>query len=151
MDPPKEDEMSITATGLETLEKTVQKTQEWLKEIETEMEWRDRHFALQSLRAVLHALRDRLPIREAIDLGDQLPILVRGLYYESWDTSIVPVKDKKVEDFLAHIPPYFPKDSDLDPERVTRAVFQILKRHVSEGEIGHVLSNFPRALRGLWG
>ncbi|MDB5047614.1 MAG: hypothetical protein JWO30_685, partial [Fibrobacteres bacterium] len=26
MDPPKEDEMSITATGLETLEKTVQKT-----------------------------------------------------------------------------------------------------------------------------
>jgi uncharacterized protein (DUF2267 family) len=63
----------------------------------------------------------------------------------------VPVKDKKPEDFLAHIPPYFPQDSELDPERITRAVFQILKRHVSEGEINHVLANFPRALRGLWG
>jgi uncharacterized protein (DUF2267 family) len=149
--PDKEVDMQSTATGLDTLEKTIQKTNEWLKEIETEMEWRDRHFALQSLRAVLHALRDRLPIREAIDLGDQLPIFIRGLFYENWDTSIVPVKDRRVEDFLAHIPPYFPKDSQLDPERITRAVFQVLRKRISEGEIHHVLSNFPRALRELWG
>jgi uncharacterized protein (DUF2267 family) len=150
MDPDLEGDMSTTATGLETLEKTIQKTNEWIKDIEEEMEWRDRHFALQSLRGVLHALRDRLPIKEAVDLGDQLPIFIRGLYYENWDTSIVPIKDKKIEDFVGHISAYFPKDSDLDPERITRAIFRVLKKRISEGEIHHVLSNFPRTLRPLW-
>ncbi|MDB5104423.1 MAG: hypothetical protein JWP91_2112 [Fibrobacteres bacterium] len=143
--------MSTTETGIETIDKTLQKTNEWLKEIEAEMEWNDRHFAFQSLRAVLHALRDRLPVKEAVDLGDQLPILIRGLYYENWNLSIVPVKDRKLEDFLAHIPAYFPPDSLLDPERVVRTVFQVLRNRVSEGEIRHVIANFPRALRDLWG
>lgn len=150
MDRGKEGGMSVTPNGLETVEKTIQKTHEWLKDIEEEMEWRDRRFALQSLRAVMHALRDRLPIREAVDLGDQLPIFIRGLYYENWDTSKVPVKDRRVEDFVGHVPAYFPADSDPDPERITRAVFRVLKRRVSEGEINHVLSNFPRSLRHLW-
>jgi len=36
------------------------------------------------LGAVLHALRDRLQIGLAVHLGAQLPLLVRGLYYDQW-------------------------------------------------------------------
>jgi uncharacterized protein (DUF2267 family) len=32
---------------------------------------------------VLHALRDRLTVEEASDLAAQLPMLIRGLYYET--------------------------------------------------------------------
>jgi len=42
----------------------------------------DRHHADVALSAVLHALRDRLTVSEAAQLGAQLPMLVRGFYYE---------------------------------------------------------------------
>jgi uncharacterized protein (DUF2267 family) len=33
---------------------------------------------------MLHALRDRLPPEIAVHLSAQLPMLVRGIYYEGW-------------------------------------------------------------------
>lgn len=139
-----------TATGLEAIEKTIHKTNEWLKQIDEELDTDDRHFALQSLRAVLHTLRDRLPIKEAADLGSQLPLLVRGLYYENFSPHATPVKDRKLEDFLAHIEKQFPSMTDIDPERIARVVFSVIKRHVTEGEIKDVMSNMPHSIKPLW-
>ncbi len=146
----KEEGMSTTETGLDVIEKTVQKTYEWLKEIEEELETDNRHFAFQSLRAVLHVLRDRLPLQEASNLANQLPLLVRGVYFETWNPSLLPIKDRKLEEFLARIPIYFPKEDILDPERLVRGVFNVLKKHVSKGEIDDIRANFPTALKKLW-
>ena len=73
----------MSSTGLEVFDETLHKTNMWLKEIAQELSV-DRHGAYQVLRAVLHNLRDRLTINEAADLGDQLPMLIRGIYCEAW-------------------------------------------------------------------
>ena len=58
--------MHGTEHGLET---TVQKTHEWLHDIMDAIGADDAHLAYGALRAVLHALRDRLTVDEAVQLG----------------------------------------------------------------------------------
>jgi uncharacterized protein (DUF2267 family) len=55
-----------------SIAQTVQKTQEWLKELIENGDLADMQESLAVLRAVLHHLRDRLTLEEAVDLGAQL-------------------------------------------------------------------------------
>ena len=48
------------------------------------MDWDDKHRAYRLLRATLHALRDRLTAHEAVQFGAQLPMFIRGFYYDGW-------------------------------------------------------------------
>lgn len=80
-------EVARQRTGVSALDTTIQKTNIWLKEVMDELESDDRHRAYLALRSVLHSLRDRLTVEEATDLGAQLPILVRGFYYDAWNPS----------------------------------------------------------------
>ncbi len=68
----------MSANGLEVFDKTIQTTNIWLNEI-MEQIGPDRHVAWKVLSAVLHKLRDRLPIDLSAHLGSQLPLLVRGI------------------------------------------------------------------------
>jgi uncharacterized protein (DUF2267 family) len=74
-----------TMTGLEVFNTTVHKTYIWLNDIMQELAWEDRYKAYLGLRTTLHALRDRLTVEEAAQLAAQLPMLIRGLYYEGWE------------------------------------------------------------------
>jgi uncharacterized protein (DUF2267 family) len=142
--------MSNTATMVDALEKTVHKTNEWLKDVEMELDRDDRHFAYQTLRAVLHVLRDRLPVQEAANFGSQLPTLIRGIYYEGWNPARMPNKDRKMEEFTNRILEYFPNGEVLDPEFLIRSVFKVIKKRISAGEIMDIWSNFPDELLPLW-
>ena len=95
-------------------------------------------------------LRDRLTVEEAVDLGAQLPMLIRGFYYEGWKPSDKPLKEQHKEEFLAHIQHAFRNDERMDPERITRGVFRVLARHVSAGEITDIKHILPAELRELW-
>jgi hypothetical protein len=44
----------------------------------------DRHLALRAMRGAVHALRDRLSVDQNAHLSAQLPMLVRGIYFEGW-------------------------------------------------------------------
>ncbi len=110
---------------------TLQTTNVWLQEILDRTGWIDRHRAYHALRTVLHALRDRLTVDGAAALAAQLPLLVRGIYYEGWHPADKPVKERKKEEFLAHVAQAF-SDDPVDPEAVTRAVFGVRTRHVSK-------------------
>ena len=112
-----------------------------------ELGWDDKHRAYQALRASLHALRDRLTIEEVAELGAQLPMLVRGLYFEGWTPSGKPVKERHKEDFLSHIGDQFKSESDVDAEKVARGVFKVVSQRVSEGEIEDVKLILPQELR----
>jgi len=144
----------MAATGLAVFDTTLQKTHAWLGEVMQELGTDDRHKAYLALRAVLHALRDRLTVEEVAQLGAQLPMLIRGFYYEGWDPTGKPLKERHKEEFLRHIYRYFKTtrygEPDVDPEQVARAVFRVLARRVSEGEIEDVVRILPRELRELW-
>jgi len=137
-------------TGLDTFDTTVQKTNLWLKEIMEEEGWDDRHRAYLALRSVLHTLRDRLVVEEATHLGAQLPMLVRGLYYEGWSPAGKPVKERTKEEFLAHISEAFQNDPDVNSEEVLRVVLNILAKRISEGEIEDIRNSLPKEILELW-
>jgi len=140
----------MSATGLDVFDATLHKTNTWLNELMEELASPDRHGAYVALRATLHALRDRLPVEEAAQLGAQLPMLVRGFYYEGWVPTRKPLKIRRKEEFLDRITQELRRNDPIDPESVACAVFTVLARRVTEGEIEDVKHVLPAALRSLW-
>lgn len=126
------------------------KSQQWLAEIADELGWTDTQHAYVALRATLHALRDRLTVDEAADLAAQLPLVIRGIYFEGWNPSSTPVRIRDLDTFLLPIRRALIWDFVPDPERVARAVFVVLSRHVSCGEVEDVLGSLPAEIRGLF-
>src|SRR5439155_6166332 len=114
----------MSFTGLDVFDRTVHRTNRWLQELTGLLDGGSRHDAYVALRATLHALRDRLPIEETAELAAQLPMLVRGFYYEGWDPTGKPVRERSPEGFLAGVAVELPIDAD--PEPVARAVFALL-------------------------
>jgi uncharacterized protein (DUF2267 family) len=139
----------VSSTGLEVFDETLHKTNTWLRDIGQELSV-DRHGAYQVLRAALHCLRDRLTIHEAADLGDQLPMLVRGIYYEAWHPAGKPNKIRSRDEFLAGITTRIAMKQSIDAEKAARAVFRTLENHISLGEIRDVISVLPEKIRTLW-
>lgn len=139
----------MSMTGLDVFDATVHKTNAWLTDIMEQLETADRHEAYHALRVVLHALRDRLTAEEAVHLAAQLPMLVRGFYYEGWRPAGKPLKTHR-EEFLAAIQAGSRTTDANEAERLARAVFQVVAAHITEGEIRDIKGILPKDIRSLW-
>jgi uncharacterized protein (DUF2267 family) len=142
--------MTSSATSLELFEGTLQKTDMWLSHLMRLLPTDDRHVAYHALRATLHALRDRLTVEEVAQLGAQLPMLIRGFYYEGWDPTSKPLKIRHREQFLERITSALAYGDEREPEEVVRAVFILLVQRISDGEIEDVKQVLPADIRDLW-
>ena len=141
----------MSVTGLAVFDATVHTTNAWLKRLMQIEGWQDRREAYRALRATLHALRDRLTVEEAAELSAQLPMLVRGFYFEGWDPTGKPLKVRDRKEFLGMIADDFVRAREsVHPEPVARAVFTLLAMRVSDGEIEDVIHLLPADLRELW-
>src|SRR5262245_31650581 len=122
-------------TGFSLFNTTVQKTSKILKEIEQANGWskQQRNMSYAALRAVLHALRDRLTVQEAAHFAAQLPMLVRGVYYHSWDPSVGRVKMHR-EECLQRVQQECPFEAVGGVERLVQTALHALQRYVAEGE-----------------
>lgn len=136
-------------TAVTTLDHTIQETNVWLKGVEEELELDSRQQAFNALRAMLHTLRDRLPPEVAIKLGAELPILVRGIYYEGWHAAETPTRERHVEDFAEQILSELPREFSVDGLSVARGVFEILWEKLDPGEFEKVLNHLPVELRAM--
>jgi uncharacterized protein (DUF2267 family) len=139
----------MTMTGLDVFDRSIHKANDWLKDIMYELGTEDRHRAYLALRATLHALRDRLSVPEAVQLGAQLPLIIRGFYYDGWTPSGKPLKERHKEAFLTHIQEAFGRDK-VEAETMVRAVFKMLQFRVSQGEIQDIKGVMPKELLELW-
>lgn len=139
----------MSATGVASLDHTVQETNVWLKGVQQELNLETRQEAYNALRAVFHALRDRLPPEVAIKLAAQLPLLLRGIYYEGWHVAGSPTRERRLEDFVDHVCAKLPKQFPAAPLNVTRGVFEILWEHLDPGEFEKVMEHLPVAIREL--
>ena len=101
-------------------------------------------------RAVLHALRDRLPLDLAAHLGAQLPLIVRGIYYDAWHPLPETSRERYREDFLAHVAVGLHGIRPLDSEQVTQAVLGTVGRHVADGQVEKIRQALPGEIRALW-
>ncbi|HEY8453801.1 MAG: DUF2267 domain-containing protein [Micromonosporaceae bacterium] len=138
-------------SGYASFSTTVEKTNRILKEIEQAYGWpkERRHQSYAALRSVLHAVRDRLNVNEAAQLGAQLPMLVRGIYYDGWDPDRVPEKLGR-EGFLQRVRQEFPYDVKGGVEPLVQTVLRTLRSYVTEGEWEDVRSSVPGDVRALF-
>ena len=128
---------------------TVQKTYEWLSDLEEELQTNDRQIAYHAFRAVFHALRDRLPVVEVADLAAELPTLLRGVYYEGWMPANKPDK-LNLEEFLERIEKNYGAPVPADPVRLLEAVLIVLEMHIAPGQMGHIYGALPREIQNMW-
>lgn len=109
----------------------------------------DPHTAYQALRSVLHTLRDRLPAPEVAHLGAQLPILVRGIFYEGWNPSAAPMRLNR-EEFLGRIADGISSSRILDPRTVAEDVFTVMNHFLGAGELTKIAGILPPEIRTLF-
>ena len=123
--------------------------QQWVNELAEDLKWNEQK-AYRLLRSVLHTLRDWLSPQEMADLSAQLPVLIRGLYFEGWKPMATPAFDRKKRDFVIRVRANMAGDSDVDIDASISAVFKLLDRHISHGEIVQVRNSMKKSLRELW-
>jgi len=138
----------MSEQGLETIESSTQKTQQWIAGI-AEAACLEKGDAYKALRAVLQTMRDRLPLDDAAHFAAQLPMFLRGLFYEGWQPSRVPVKMSR-EEFLTAVQEKVVTNRFIDPLQVTQKVFAVIMSHVGLSEMGKIRNCFPKEMDELW-
>lgn len=117
----------------------------------------NKKLATRLLRATLHTLRDRLTIQESFQLMAQLPMILKAVYVEGWKYQEKPNRIKHIGQFIREVihedQPVGHHDitTAKDGENAVRAIFKVLRNHISEGEIQDIINSIPTDLRDLWG
>ncbi len=129
------------------IDASTQKTNLMLQDIEEAFGWPrgQRNQSYCALRTMLHLLRDRLPVQESVEFAAQLPLVIRGIYFDGWQPTDVPVKLNR-DDFLLEFRRQFTYDLQGDAEHLVQVVLDVLHRHVSSGQWGDVKDNMPKDL-----
>ncbi len=136
--------------------KYVHDGEHFVREIAIEMNapW-DMVKAFRIMRAVLHTLRNRLPLTSSLQLIAQFPMLIKAVYVDGWKSGDEAKTLRHLGDFLeavreqggAGLSPDLVNDYEVT--QAVHAVFAVLKKHVSEGEINDILATLPKELRPL--
>lgn len=136
---------------LSVFDKTVQETYSLLKLINQNARWgEDNHKALAGLRSVLQVLRDCLPLANSANFSAQLPILVRGLYFENWNYHDQPLRTRHQAEFLALIQQKLPMAPEIDAEIACKAVVQALQAIIDKDVIDNWLSGLTNEIKQIW-
>ena len=140
----------MSATGLQVFDRTLQITNIWLNEISEQIGC-DRKLAWAALGAVLRVLRDRLPVNVSAHLAAELPILVRGAFFDHYQPGRQPTSLRNSEQFLEEVEQQLAGQRPVEVAEVSRAVFGVLSRHISPGEVEKLRHSLPADVRRrLW-
>lgn len=139
----------MSSSAIPVFDKTAQTTHLWLNEIGEEIGLDDQQ-SWRVTAAVLRAIRDRLPVELAAHLGSQLPLLVRGAYYDQFRPSAMPRRGRSLDEFLLLIAEELKSGRPIDTKDAARAVFNVLSRHLTAGQIGKVREALPEEVRAIW-
>ena len=137
----------MSRTGVDSLDRSIDKTNAWLADVATNFGTEDRRLAYRVTRSWLHTLRDRLPVPIAAHIAAQLPELLRGVFYEGWNPSKVPIKYGK-DEYIAR----FAKDAQIhhtEVQRAGRLVTSAFGKHLSPGAMNEALGVLPADIRNL--
>ena len=136
-------------TGLDVFDSTVQQTNLWLKDLMARIPATDRHYAYQLLRATLHAFRDRIGPENAVHFGAQLPMLIRGFYYEGWQLGKPQTKTRHFDDFLNAVEEEAGRNLGPGTGNKVKAVFAVIADRIDAHEIEKLRKVLPTELKTL--
>lgn len=135
--------------NVQSWDSTIQKSTEWLKDVKSRLGWEDDQRVYLATKATLTALRDRLPPQEAAHFGAQLPMLLRGAYYDGYNPAWKPMKIRKPEEFYELVQRNA-ASADIPAEQATKAVLGMVIDRTTPGEMEDILSTFPKSLTAIW-
>jgi uncharacterized protein (DUF2267 family) len=138
----------MSRTGIDSLDRSIDKTNIWLADVATSFGTEDRRLAYRVTRSWLHTLRDRLPVTVAAHVAAQLPELLRGVFYDGWNPSKVPIKYDRDECISR-----FARDAQIHQTEVPNAgrlVTAAMCRHMSAGVVNEALGVLPADIRALF-
>ena len=137
----------MPSTGVSSLDRSIDKSNAWLAGIEAGFGTHDRRLAYRVARAWLHNLRDRLTVEVAAHFAAQLPELLRGVFYDGWNPSRVPVKYGPAE-YVAR----FAREARIresDVPTASAVVTATVRQHMSAGAVDEAFALLPGHLREL--
>jgi uncharacterized protein (DUF2267 family) len=139
----------VSATGLDVFDKSIQTTNIWLDEIMAEI-GPDRQVAWHVLGVVLRTLRDRIPLGLGAHLGSQLPLVIRGAFYDQYSPFVGPLELGNQEEFCAYVQDRIRDIRPVNPRDAIIAVFNVLSRHIPPGQCDKVRDALPDEVKVLW-
>jgi len=83
-------------------------------------------------------------------LSAELPLVVRGLFFDRWRPADQPERYRTLEQFLDRVRQDLGPIEDVSPHAAAEAVFATLTRHVSPGQVEHVREALPEEIRSIW-
>jgi uncharacterized protein (DUF2267 family) len=140
----------MSAQGLEVIDHTVQLTHEWINELRERLGWTSSRDTLRLLRATLAQVRDHLGHNEVAQLSAQLPLLIRGMFFEGWQPAHTPVRDRTLDHFIAAIAAKLGDVADWRGSQDVETVLMVLGTKISQGEIADIKAGLPTTIRAFW-
>jgi uncharacterized protein (DUF2267 family) len=135
--------------ALNVIDRNVETTHVWLNDLAEELDTEDPQHAYRILRAFLHAVRDHLPVDEAAQMSAQLPIFIRGVFFEGWVPSRTPEHARDLDSFLWRIAGEARLSGETEASLAASAASRVVARHISPGELTSVLHALPHHVREL--
>lgn len=130
---------------------SLETTREWIDDLMETLRTDNEPQACRALRITLHELREHMTNEEVADFSAQLPQLLRGVFFEGWRPTGKPVKRRSLTELLERLYEQSPDCENTEQvEVMVRDVFEFLCRHISAGEIRHIVTGLPKELRTLW-
>lgn len=131
-------------------DETLHATNTWLHELTSRLDLKDRQQGYRLLRVCMHTLRDSLSVNASANLSAQLPMLIRGIYYEAWQPEHLPKRARTLEEFLTPIDEAFSASPDFDAAAGFQEFISVMRLHVSAGEMNRLQKNMTDDVKRLW-
>lgn len=140
------------STKIVSLDRAINNTVQWIEDIQKELDWESRENTYKATKAVLQALRDRLPIEEVVHLCANLPMIMKGMLMDGYDYKAKPEKVKTVEEFDLAIQQYYDgsRRDIVYSEDAAKAVVTVFNRRMGGGEMQKVAAALPQLIRRLF-
>jgi uncharacterized protein (DUF2267 family) len=144
-------ESFVLATNISSLDRAVQNAVLWLNDIQDETQWEDREIVYKATKAVLQTIRDRLPPGELFHFSANLPIIFKGILFDSYDPD-QNLELKTEEEFYKQVQNHYDAQMRdiISAQEATRGVINTLIKRIGEGEMNKVADTMPLKLKPLF-
>ncbi len=148
----------MTMSKVDVFETSVHKSNAWINEVAEKIHTDDAHLAYAALRCAMHVLRDRLTVEQAALLAAELPLVLRGVFYEGYRPATMPEKIRHRDEFLEAARQRIDGGQMTNNyqrlagrmEDVLAAVYSVFGSHLDAGAVRKIQEALPEELRNLW-
>ena len=144
--------MDRLSTNITSFDRAVQTTILWLNDIEEEMDARnEKDRAYRATKAVLHAIRDRLPYETLFHFAANLPMIMKGMLFDGYEPKNKPIRVRSVEDFFDVIQENYDAQNRemINADFALQAVVNVFFRRMGP-EMHKVAANMPEKIAPLF-